>query len=209
LIKFLQDHLPGRYCVTSGEIADSAGNRSGQVDVLIYDGSTTRPLLDDGKNVILPAEAVLATIEVKSSLTVAEISKTVKGTGNIRRLKPWDSAWGIPRKVNERMDSLPRIFTTLFAYGTNLGDKSWDEKEMTRVRDISQENKLPVEYIDRVVVLTRGIFLPSSGKAMMPREAEGVLGVWFFNLVNFLDREAGKPNDNIGTLQREREKITA
>ncbi|MGY4893247.1 MAG: hypothetical protein ACO1N2_00970 [Candidatus Saccharimonadota bacterium] len=44
---------------------------------------------------------------------------------------------------------------------------------------------------------------------MMPREAEGVLGVWFFNLVNFLDREAGKPNDNIGTLQREREKITA
>jgi len=189
LVKFLQEHLPGRYCVTSGEAIDSRGNQSGQIDIMVYDSSTTRPLLDDGKNVLLPAEALLATIEVKTKLTAVEIKKSILGIKKIRELKPWDSYWGISRKINEKMDSFPRIFSTIFAYDTDMSKKSWDSREMDRVRIISSENNLPVEYIDRVTVLDRGIFLPASGRAMRPNEAEGVLGVWFFNLVNFLDRE--------------------
>jgi hypothetical protein len=74
---FLTDQLPARFVVTAGEVMDAAGNVSGQTDVVIYDGLNTRPLFTTNGVALLPAEALLATIEVKSKLDKSETDKAV------------------------------------------------------------------------------------------------------------------------------------
>lgn len=187
--RFLQDHLPGRYIVSSGELVDTHGNHSGQTDIMIYDGSTTQPLMSDGDNVLLPAEALLATVEVKSFLDQTEVDKSIKGIGKMHNLKPWDKSWGVSHKTGDKSDELPRILCSIFAYGSNLVKEGWAENEMSRFRERAKKHESSIGFTDRIVVLNRGVLIPSLGKARELTEEYGALSVWFFSLVNFLDRE--------------------
>jgi len=190
LTKFLVEQLPGRYSVTSGEIIDAAGNRSGQTDIIIYDGANTRPLVSSGNVAIVPAEAVLATIEVKSKLTKPEVEKVVKGVQKLRVLRPWDAPWAVARQGGQPADDrMPRIFTTLFAYRSDLVPGNWAGTELERFRNCAQDGRTAIQYLDRLVVLERGIILPSNGTGFQPPSKSGVLGLWFFHLINFLARE--------------------
>jgi hypothetical protein len=65
--RFLIDQLPGRYRVAAGEVVDRNGNSTGQTDLMIYDGTLTRPLYVRDSSVLLPAEALLAAVEVKTT----------------------------------------------------------------------------------------------------------------------------------------------
>ena len=68
LREFLKPNLPKNIDVVSGEIIDSLGNRSGQIDCILVD--TTLPLVHLGSSdhLLVLAEAVLGTIEIKSHL---------------------------------------------------------------------------------------------------------------------------------------------
>lgn len=191
VISFLREHLPKRYELCSGEAVDSQGNHTGQIDIMIYDGSSTCPLVSTGKDCILPSEALLAVIEVKSSLNKNEVDKCIKGFNKVHTLKPWGNPWSVPRKKGSAADdNLPRVLTSIFAYKTDLAQDNWAKKEIVRIRDCSLENKVPVEYVDRTIVLDRGLVMPAAGRGIEPKEESGVLKVWFFSLINFLDREA-------------------
>lgn len=192
LAHFLGQRLPSRYAVASGEVVDTNGTQSGQTDILIYDRSVTAPLTQ-GRNVILPAEALLAAVEVKSLLTLDEIKKSITGIKSLHTMRPWDAPYGVVNGTNGNVTDpdLPRILTSIFAYGSNLGKSDWEKKELKRVRDTCTQVGMPVPCLDRVVVLDRGLINPAYGKALIPGE-KGVLGHWFFNLVNFLAREAGR-----------------
>ena len=76
---FLTDQLPARFVVSAGEVMDAAGNVSGQTNVVIYDGLNTRPLFTTNGVALLPAEALLATVEVKSKLDKSETDKAAGG----------------------------------------------------------------------------------------------------------------------------------
>ena len=192
LALFLRERLPSRFTIASGEVVDTNGNQSGQTDILIYDSGATSPLLAHGKtNVLLPAEALLATVEVKSKLTKAEAMKSVGGIKKLHSLRPWDAPYGVVNGANgSRTDQkLPRILTTVFAYQSDLGQKEWTVNEMARIQSACLDLGLPVPCLDRVVVLDRGLMNPAYGKTIMPGEKR-VLGHWFFNLMNFLARES-------------------
>lgn len=192
LTHFLEQRLPARYAIARGEVVDTRGTRTGQTDILIYDRSSTTPLIT-GRNVVLPAEALLATIEVKTTLSADEISKSVSGIKALHDLRPWDAPYAVvngPQGIVTDSD-LPRILTSIFAYKSNLSVDNWHVKEMRRVREACTTVGLPVPCVDRVVVLNRGLLNPAPGVALVPGEKE-VLGYWFFNLVNFLAREAGR-----------------
>lgn len=192
LAYFLRQRLPQRFAVASGEVVDTIGTQSGQTDILIYDQSATAPLTQ-GRNVILPAEALLATVEIKSILSKDEIEKSVKGINMLHAMRPWDAPFGLVNgtKGSVTDSELPRILTTIFAYESNLGEHDWAVKELARVRAACTDVSMPVTCLDRVAVLNRGLINPAYGKALIPGE-KGVLGHWFFNLVNFLSREAGR-----------------
>jgi len=65
--KFLSRVLPPRLTVRHGEIWDSQGNKTGQLDVVILRDDT--PSLTFGEADAFLAEGVFAVIEVKSNLT--------------------------------------------------------------------------------------------------------------------------------------------
>lgn len=193
LASFLQEQLPTRYSVVSGEVIDAEGNQSGQTDILIFDGANTRPLFTSGDVAMLPAEALLATVEVKSKLNKLETGRSTDAMVKMRALKPWDAPWAVARQGGAAaVDGLPRIFATLFAYDTDLVASTWAETEMGRVRGCAETSKLAPQYLDRVVVLTRGILLPGSGRAYVAAEERGALGLWFLQLVAFLSRETAR-----------------
>lgn len=192
LAHFLQQRLPGRYAIASGEIVDTKGTQTGQTDIIIYDASMTAPLTR-GRHVILPAEALLAVVEVKSTLTLDELKKSVTGIKKVHALRPWDAPYGVINGIKGSVTEaqLPRVLTSIFAYESNLGESNWQVKELKRIRDTCKEMQLPVPCLDRVVVLNRGLINPAYGRVLLPGQ-KGALGHWFFHLVNFLTRETGR-----------------
>jgi hypothetical protein len=193
LALFLSDRLPSKYKVARGEVVDAGGFQSGQTDILIYDGSSTAPLLTKPNGlVLLPVEALLASIEVKSKLTRDELKKSALGVGKLRSLRPFASPWGLPRRNGGHADDgLPTFFSTVFAYGSTI-EKDWDSLEIQRIRDVCSKSEVPTEWIDRVVVLSRGIVLPAAGRVVRFQSDQQVLGLWFFHLMNFLARESAR-----------------
>lgn len=192
LKQFLSEHLPRRYSVGSGEVVDYLGHQTGQLDLIIYDGASTCPLMNlDNGDVLLPAEALLATIEVKTTLTEPELSKAIKGISAVHNLRPWGKAWHGSRLDGEHaIDRQPRVFTSVFAYKSLTADR-WASKEIFRLEKILAIHKLKPQCVDRLAVLDRGLIIPQTRRAAQPGE-QGVLGLWFFSLINFLDREVAR-----------------
>jgi hypothetical protein len=191
LIGFLAPRLPSRFAAATGEIVDLGGDRSGQIDVVIYDQAMNAPLLADEKGlVLLPAEAVLAVIEVKSTLNMAEAKKVYRGLDRVHSLQPYGSSWG--RAKNHDADGLPRVFGTCFAYDTTINTDDWVKSEMSRIREAARSMSVPCQYLDWLAVLSRGVLRPAAGRGALEPANRGVLGMWYFGLLNFLVREADR-----------------
>jgi len=83
---FLRTYLPGRYKIGQGKVVDFQGNESKQTDIIIMDAAATVPFYVDAVNVIVPIEAVYATIEVKTSLVRKSLNEAVENTLALRTL---------------------------------------------------------------------------------------------------------------------------
>lgn len=69
----LQRMLPPSVRVAPGEIIDSRGKTSAQVDTLILSNTTQPILFGQTEEILFPVESVLICIEVKSTLTKGEV----------------------------------------------------------------------------------------------------------------------------------------
>src|SRR5688572_30057088 len=87
-LEFLNQNLPKKYSAVKGEVVDLFGTSSPQLDVMIYDNSRNIPFYSSD-NDILPAEALLASIEIKSRLTQEEIRKILINVNKLKSLKPF------------------------------------------------------------------------------------------------------------------------
>lgn len=83
--EFLEKHLPSRLVIRRGEIIDSFGNNSGEVDAIIVDHDS--PAYNIGGESLVSAEAAVAGIEVKSDLTGDDLKDAVNKTCLIKGLK--------------------------------------------------------------------------------------------------------------------------
>jgi hypothetical protein len=88
--EFLVDHLPSNVNIGTGEIidADSLPNQSrNQFDIVIY--KRNYPKLDFGGGIPgFLIESVIATIEVKSTLTSQELENATKASNAAKQLSP-------------------------------------------------------------------------------------------------------------------------
>lgn len=81
---FLQGVVPSHLRVERGEIWDSEGKRTGQLDVLLVRSDTPRlPLAANDSGGAFIAEGVYAVVEVKSNLTAATLKEDL---GKLRRV---------------------------------------------------------------------------------------------------------------------------
>jgi hypothetical protein len=70
----------------TGTIVDSSGGSSLQTDIIIFDKTLIPSLMLTAEEGIVPIESVLATVEVKSSLTREELRKSIKNAHSIKGL---------------------------------------------------------------------------------------------------------------------------
>ncbi len=189
--QFLREKLPGAYGAVKGEAVDSKNTRSTQLDVVIYDQIRNGPLLAKSDQFLLPAEALLSVIEVKSVLTLDELKTCFEAAKHLRNLKPYNTSF-VDARLNGAAaeDKNPRCFYCIFAYDTNLAPTDWAKKEWERVKKAAQDTECNPTFIDRILVLSRGLLIPEGTTCkVMATDQEVAFREWFLHLVNFLSRE--------------------
>lgn len=85
--RVLREFLPARYGIAKGQVIDSQGGISDQIDLLIYDAQYT-PLLAKTANgdLFVPAEAVYAVFEVKQEMNRKFLEYAGKKIASVREL---------------------------------------------------------------------------------------------------------------------------
>jgi hypothetical protein len=85
-LKALKDHLPHRYQASRAFVIDSAGRKSEQIDVVIYDRQYTPILYNKNDQRLIPAESVYAVFEVRPTLNHKNILYAGKKAASVRKL---------------------------------------------------------------------------------------------------------------------------
>ncbi len=190
LIKFISENLPKTFSVVKGEVVDLDNSCSPQMDIMVYDNSRNIPFYDsNGKYYILPAEALLASIEIKSLLNKAEIKTSLKSANKLKSLKPFGKSVDISKKQRTIDDKVTcRYFHSIFAFETDIA-ANWAEKEYDRLKEVATAEKIDLTVIDRIFVLDRGLINVTDAKANESKDKNEVFLHFLMNMLNYIQRE--------------------
>jgi uncharacterized protein DUF6602 len=185
---FVQQRLPSRFGVATGEVVDQFNLSSPQLDVLIFDKMRDFSL-SDGDIQILPAEALLASIEVKSKLTASEIRESSQAARKLRALRPFGSKLGGRDMGALEKDSgkRARYLHCLFAYNTDIVEADWVNGEASRFIQHQQPGE---HLVDVVYVLDRGVLYLSDGRGRSEDKDGSAITTFYFTILNFIERES-------------------
>ena len=191
LANFLRQHLPSNIGVSKGEAIDFRDRRTGQLDILIYDADMCAPISSQSENVLVPAESLLAVIEVKTTLTQNDLNGCFVAARKVRAIRPFKQSFVPAREEGKPAeDGNFRCLYVVFSYDTNLGADDWLNKEFKRLAGAANEAKGKLNLIDVVYVLHRGMIRPAkcAGKVNDDDQMNTFLE-FYLHLVNFLRRE--------------------
>ncbi|QJP14281.1 hypothetical protein G3545_11845 [Starkeya sp. ORNL1] len=188
LTKFMRERLPDRFGVTTGEVVDLNGETAPQLDILIYDRYADFPF-NSGNQSILAAEALLASVEIKSKLTSSELRKCAGAARKLRQLRPYNRELGA-RDVGKFDDGKKRAryMHCVFAFDTDLTAPRWPQNEVKRF-----DNEVGSEHlIDALYILGRGVVNFNYRKARSEDDSGGAITSFYFTVLNFVLREADR-----------------
>ena len=84
--KLLKNYLPRRYKVARGQVIDSQGKSSEQIDVIVFDRQYTPFVFRHEGQIFVPAESVYAVFEVKQVINAVHVRAARKKAASVRRL---------------------------------------------------------------------------------------------------------------------------
>jgi hypothetical protein len=189
LAGFLEARLPGKYHVTSGIAVDTYNTQSPQMDVLIFDQTRDFAFsaVDEDGVGVLAAEALLASVEVKSRLTVQELEKSCAAARRLRSLRPYGGQLiGADAGEEGGTSKRARYHHSIFAFSTDLTDEGWLHKEALRLRNFENTGE---HLIDAIYVFKRGLINPTSDRGVRENETGAAIASYYFSLLNFIQRE--------------------
>lgn len=215
LAEFLRERLPASLGVTAGQVVDRDGNISKQVDVVIYDATRTPMLFTSPGQTwsTIPAEGVLAVIEVKMHLTATDIPKVLANCASVLDLRRDAYIGESTKKFSAHGTThaeLP-IAYYLFAFES---DSMYAERFNALQADLDLAKRMTGAcYLDRGVSLyfqIRGsspifVELPSPPGVMVDVTTEDALLVWFTALSAVIFQAAVRP---ISLLEYARDAFT-
>jgi len=181
---FFKQRLPTKFAVTTGEVVDLRGQTGPQLDIMIYD-QTVNFALNAEDIQVLPAETLLASIEVKSKLNKQEIKSSIEAAKKLKALKPFDI--DLVRK-NTGKPKQCRYYHCLFAYESDMSEDNWVEKEINRFNEQGADNSL----FDSLYVLNRGIINFPNKIWRAEDQDGGAIINFYFSILNFIQRESGR-----------------
>lgn len=133
--------LPADIGIGTGQIIENhSGKLSTQMDIILYDKSIVPPILFDKSTGIFPVEAVLYTIEVKTTLNATELSTAHDSAARLSEF------YYLPGLKNadgsDRHHSIEKIRSVVFALNTDLSGSKLNEAQ--RYEKIYKEKAEPV-----------------------------------------------------------------
>jgi hypothetical protein len=183
---FLAERLPKRYGVASGEIVDQLNTTGPQLDVLVYD-QTRDFSFSDGTIHVLPAEALLVSIEVKTKLDANEVRRCCEAARRLRALKPFKETLG-GKDIGPESTKV-RYLHCVFAYETDLVDSpNWLRTEAQRFISVAADEHL----IDNVYVLKRGLLNLNYNRGRAEDNNGSAITSFYFSILNFIEREGNR-----------------
>lgn len=153
--QFLRAHLPDSLGVTSGQVVDSTGAMSSQLDVIVYDALRTPMLFTsrDGHHLV-PVEGVIAVVEVKVHLKKDQLSGILANCLSVKRLTRtayFQTAFTVQRVVyGAEWSDLPIQYSVLAFESDNMYAGA--------LNDLHADQPLH-ERIDNLCYLDRGATL--------------------------------------------------
>lgn len=204
--KFFRRYLPASLGVTKGQVIDSTGQRTKQLDVIIYDLAHTPMLFaseEDGHRLV-PVEGVVAVVEVKSSVGAGDAQGIVN---NMLSVKQLNKAAYIPQPsllvqptvtmYGRTSDHFPTMYF-LFAFEcANLANFLLDLR--------AQMENLPVwERVDMACMLSKGVLInaqpsgsfsatPSAESSLKMHETENALLIFYMMISDYLLQAPARP----------------
>lgn len=209
---FLRDRLPKSIGVTTGEIIDVEGGRSKQADVILYDALHT-PMIFSGEDAdtsVVPAEGVLAVIEVKTHLRSGDLEGCL---ANCRSVKQRVRSAYLSQPIQLRHFAYGREWEALPVFYSVFSSAS-DNLYAGSMNDLQAD--VPIhERIDMMCCLDRGVLvnagfdlshgiqeaelvfsarsLPKGGLANV--ETTKPLLIWYAMLATTVMQAGGRPID--------------
>jgi hypothetical protein len=162
--ELLRPLLPPDFGVATGIIISADNEQSPQQDIIIYNKRILPPFLTDGP-ALIPIESVVATIEVKSTLTSGELRNAYENVRAVRRLRLLSGVWKDGKTIDVRIadehgnlvpqsDTVPSGVTSfLFAFDSDLTSKTEPERFAEQCKDAYAFNA--------ICVVGRGLFGPT------------------------------------------------
>ena len=161
--EFLESHLPASIAIGSGEIIDHSSKPGGmrnQFDIVLYNRSY--PKLDFGGGLSgFLIESVVATIEVKSTLTESDLEQGIKAAVNAKQLDPSFTtsfiAGHVPPKVLNYVVAYdgPASMSTVYGWVPKIHSKMGITVPNLPVA-LDDRIKVPSPSVDGVFVLKKG-----------------------------------------------------
>ena len=149
--RMLDRHLPRRYRVCTGQVVDSRGACSDQIDVIVHDAHYCPLFLEAGGSCFVPAESVYAVFEVKQALTADYVSAAGRKAASVRRLHR-TSAPILERGVEQAARDIPPVLAGVMTLAATWAD-GLGEGFRAAVRKLN-----PKERLDIGCALTVGAF---------------------------------------------------
>ena len=185
--KLLKNYLPRRYKVVRGQVIDSCGEASEQIDVIVFDQQYTPFVFKHEGQVFVPAESVYAVFEVKQAINAAHVRAAQEKAASVRRLHrtslPIIHAGGIYQPK-----PLLRIYAGILAFGSE-----WKTPlSMSPLKNVLF-NCSDKDFLDLGCVAERGNFHPDGSGGHMICDSEKAVTKFLFKLIAVLQLSGTVP----------------
>ncbi len=174
LSELIEPILPNGVSATTGVLIDSKGTQSKQLDIIIYSSDLLPPILRSNEQSLIPVDAAIQVIEVKSRLDADEMRDCINKAESVKSLFLLGAGNEYPQPFNsilkpELMHPL-RVATifSVFAFKTDLSVKT----EWERYRElVKSENMSPSQvYINDICVAGYGYWNSLCDESVMADE---------------------------------------
>lgn len=160
LIDFLRKYLPKKIEITSGQIIDTEGHISKQIDIILCDSFAT-PMLYEINNIrVIPIETVYAVIEVKAIINSSDVETIINNMLSVKKLikKAFYKKNGIIKSTINMFDREWEIWPVhYYIFGFTSENAFSVRDEINRFH--SDLNLQPWERIDTGCILDKGAFI--------------------------------------------------
>ena len=204
--EMVRQYFPRSLDVSTGTVIDSTGRQSRQLDVILSDAARTPIFYEAGGARVIPAECVVAVMEVKTDLTVEELKKSYLNMQSVKELE---------KKGHFKVKGVIVEEHTLYGKGwsywpTQFFVFAYESATLDTLKekmDSLQEDDLPECQIDMICSLQRGVIanqlndgrfsgLPAEGSSTVAIETDHSL-LLFYTLASVVLNQAKVPTFNV------------